>query len=72
MEIHEGKKGKHNNLASGSKDNLGQSRKKRLTVAQVKRFKGLEDISDDEAEAGIAALESLSVLFFELFQRNKK
>lgn len=46
--------------------------KKRLSIAQLKNFKGLENLSDDEAEAGITSLEKLSVLFFELYQKSKR
>jgi hypothetical protein len=44
-------------------------KQKRLTVSQLRSFKGLENLSEEEAEAGIATLEKLSVLFYELFQK---
>ncbi|MFI5151653.1 MAG: hypothetical protein ACHQRM_18150 [Bacteroidia bacterium] len=46
--------------------------KKRLTIAQLKNFKGLSNLTDEEAEAGIASLEKLSVLFFELYKKSKQ
>jgi hypothetical protein len=47
---------------------------KRLSVEELKRFKGFENVSDQEADETILVLEKLSILFYELHmkQRMKK
>ena len=47
-------------------------KKKRLTIAQLRGFKGYEDISEDEAESTIATLEKVSSIFFELYLKKKR
>ncbi len=44
---------------------------KRLTIAELRNFKGFENYSDERAEKTIQTLETLSILFFKLFQREK-
>ena len=51
---------------------INGAKQKRLTIDQLRCFKGLENLSDDEAEGCIDTMQSLSILFFELFQKNQK
>lgn len=44
---------------------------KRLTISQLRTFKGYENASDEEAEFAIDSLEKISIVFFELFQKKK-
>lgn len=46
-------------------------KKKRLTISELKEFKGYDNASDEEAEYVISSLEKISILFMELFQRKK-
>lgn len=48
-----------------------EKKKKTLTIAQLKNFKGLDNLTDEEADEAITALESLSILFFELYKKDK-
>ena len=47
-------------------------KKKRLTIAQLRGFKGYEDISEEDAENTIATLEKVSSIFFELYLKKKR
>ncbi len=49
-----------------------EKKKKRLTIAELRTFKGYENVTDEEAEFAIASLEKISIVFFELFQKKKK
>ena len=51
---------------------MESKKKKKLTIAQLKSFKGYENVSEDEAEDTIATLEKLSSIFFELYLKKKK
>ncbi len=44
---------------------------KRLTIERLRQFKGLENLTDEEAQESIEALEKLSVIMFELYQQEK-
>ena len=44
---------------------------KRLSVDELKKCKGFENYSDAEAEEVIIALEKLSILFYELYMKQK-
>lgn len=44
---------------------------KRLTVEELRSCKGFENISEDEAEEIIQLLEKLSILFYELYMKQK-
>ncbi len=44
---------------------------KRLSISELKRFKGFVDYTNEQAEEVIATLEKISVLFFELFHKSK-
>lgn len=46
-------------------------KKKRLTISELKEFKGYDNVTDEEAEYAIASLEKISILFMELFQVKK-
>jgi hypothetical protein len=46
-------------------------KKKRLTISELKEFKGYDNVSDEEAEYAISSLEKISILFMELFQAKK-
>lgn len=48
-----------------------EKKKKRLSIGELKAFKGLENLSDEQASEAIDALESLSILFFELYKKHK-
>lgn len=42
---------------------------KRLTVKELKAFKGFEDYTDEQAEETISTLEKLSILFYKLHMK---
>lgn len=44
---------------------------KRLTIEDLRKFKGLENLTDEEAEENIVTLEKLSVIIFEQWKKNK-
>jgi hypothetical protein len=44
---------------------------KRLTLAELKHCKGFENYSDEQAEETIKSLEKLSILFYELYMKQK-
>jgi hypothetical protein len=44
---------------------------KRLTLAEIKNCKGFENYSDEQAEETIKSLEKLSILFYELYMKQK-
>jgi hypothetical protein len=48
-----------------------EKKKKRLSIAELKGFKGYDKVSDEEAEYVISSLEKISILFLELFQTKK-
>ena len=45
---------------------------KRLTLAELKNCKGFENYSDEQAEETIKSLEKLSILFYELYMKQKQ
>jgi hypothetical protein len=47
-------------------------KKKRLTISELKEFKGYDNVSEEEAEYVISSLEKISILFMELFQAKKE
>ena len=51
---------------------MESKKKQRLTIAQLRSFKGYENFSEEEAESTIATLEKLSSIFFELYLKKKK
>jgi hypothetical protein len=46
-------------------------KQKRLTVSELRNFKGLSHLSDEEAENAIATLEKFSLLMFEMYKKEK-
>lgn len=44
---------------------------KRLSIDELKKHKGLEHLSNEQAEESIKSLETLSILIFEMFKKNK-
>ncbi|MBL7892169.1 MAG: hypothetical protein JNL63_06035 [Bacteroidia bacterium] len=44
---------------------------KRITIEELRKFEGLENITDEEAEENIIALEKLSVIMFELWKQDQ-
>ena len=45
---------------------------KRLTVDELRKFKGFENYTDEQAEESIQTLETLSILFYELHNKEKQ
>jgi hypothetical protein len=45
---------------------------KRLTIAELRNCKGFENYSDEQAEDTIKTLETLSILFYELYMKEKR
>jgi hypothetical protein len=45
---------------------------KRLSLAELKNCKGFENYSDEEAEETIKSLEKISILFYELYMKQKQ
>lgn len=43
---------------------------KRLSIEELKAFPGFENYTDEMAEETIKTLETLSVLFYELYQKS--
>ena len=43
---------------------------KRLTIEELKTFKGFENYTDEQAEQTIETLVNLSLIFFDLFQKH--
>lgn len=46
--------------------------KKRLSIAELKSYPGFENYTDEMAEETIASLETLSILFYEHYQKTIK
>ncbi len=46
-------------------------KQKRLTVSELRNFKGLDHLSEDEAESTISTLEKFSILMFEMYKKEK-
>jgi hypothetical protein len=45
---------------------------KRLTIEELRGCKGFEHYTDEQAEKTIRTLETLSILFYELYMRKKQ
>ena len=45
---------------------------KRLSLAELKNCKGFENYSDEQVEETIKSLEKISVLFYELYMKQKQ
>lgn len=48
-----------------------EKRHKRLTINELRNFPGFEKYTDEQAEATIKTLETLSILFYELYMKQK-
>lgn len=46
-------------------------KQKRLTVSELRNFKGLDHLSENEAESAISTLEKFSLLMFEMYKKEK-
>jgi hypothetical protein len=46
-------------------------KQKRLTVSELRNFKGLTNLSDEDAESAISTLEKFSLLMFEMYKKDK-
>lgn len=44
---------------------------KRLSIEELRSFPGFENFTEEELEKEIQALETLSILFYELFMKEK-
>jgi hypothetical protein len=44
---------------------------KRLSIEELRNFPGFENFTEEEAEREIQTLETLSILFYELFMKEK-
>lgn len=44
---------------------------KKLSVDELRNFPGFENVTEEEAEQVIKTLENLSILFYELFMKEK-
>lgn len=51
---------------------LFQNNGKKLSVAQLKKYKGLNDISDEEAEEIIDSLYHFSVLTYKIYMKSEQ
>ena len=45
---------------------------KRLSLAELKNCKGFENYSDEQAKETIKSLEKISILFYELYMKQKQ
>lgn len=52
---------------------LGEKMKKhkKLSIDELRKFPGFENFTEQEAEEAIKTLEALSILFYELFMKEK-
>lgn len=46
--------------------------KKRLSIGELKSYPGFENYTDKKAEETISSLETLSILFYEYYQKTIK
>jgi hypothetical protein len=46
--------------------------KKKITIEELKKCKGFENYSEQEAEETINNLETISILFYELYMKRKQ
>jgi len=51
---------------------MADKKHKRLTIAELRDFKGFEGYTDEQAEETIKTLEKLSILFYNLHMKNKQ
>lgn len=46
-------------------------KQKRLSVSELRNFKGLGNLSDNEAESAISTIEKFAILMFEMYKKDK-
>ena len=64
--------GEHTEDNNYNKPLKNQPKKQKcLTVSELRNFKGLDSLTDDEAEAAISTLEKFSLLMFEMYKKDK-
>lgn len=64
--------GEHTEDNNYNKPLKNQPKKQKcLTVSELRNFKGLDNLTDDEAEAAISTLEKFSLLMFEMYKKDK-
>jgi hypothetical protein len=51
---------------------MNSKSKKRLSIDELKSYPGFENYTDEMAEETIASLETLSILFYEQYQKTIK
>jgi hypothetical protein len=44
---------------------------RRMTIAELRSYKGFDKYTDEEAQAAIKSMEKLSMLFYELYMKQK-
>jgi len=49
-----------------------EHKRKRLSKDELRKYKGFENYTDEQAEDTISSLEKLSVLFYEIYFKIKK
>ena len=54
------------------KEIAGKKAYKRLTIEELRCCKGFEHYTDEQAEKTISTLETLSILFYELYMKKKQ
>ena len=62
---------KRKEIYSDSTEKQESKKQKCLTVAELRNYKGLDNLTDDEAENAISTLEKFSLLMFELYKKDK-
>ena len=62
---------KRKEIYSDNVEKQKAKKRKCLTVAELKNYKGLDNLTDDEAENAISTLEKFSLLMFELYKKDK-
>ena len=50
---------------------MEKQKETRLTIDELRKFKGLENLSDEEAEQAISAIEKLTVLIIRIMKREE-
>ena len=64
--------GEHTEDNNYNKPLKNQPKKQKcLTVSELRNFKGLDNLTDDEAESAISTLEKFSLLMFEMYKKDK-
>ena len=51
---------------------MEKKKHKRLTIAELRNFKGFENYTEEQAEETIRSLEKLSILFYQLYKKQQE